>query len=65
MCDFEPDDEPFSDDSFQDEGFGDAQADDPLSLDWEDWMITGPMSEDISEEKRKQKRIRRKLYGDV
>ncbi|MEA1901870.1 MAG: hypothetical protein U9N47_14160 [Thermodesulfobacteriota bacterium] len=30
-------------------------------LDWEDWMIIGPMSEDIAEEKREQERD---MFGD-
>ena len=29
--------------------------------DWKDWMIIGPMSEEIAREKREQDRIRREL----
>ena len=28
-------------------------------LDWEDWMIIGPLSEEISRERRERDRIRR------
>lgn len=31
------------------------------SLDWQDWMIIGPMSEDIAREKREQDRIQKEL----
>ena len=30
-------------------------------LDWEDWMIIGPLSEDIAKEKREQERD---MFGD-
>ena len=33
-------------------------------LDWEDWMIIGPLSEDIAEEKRERERIERDMFGD-
>ena len=33
--------------------------DDFNGLDWEDWMIIGPLSEDIAREKRDIERIRR------
>ena len=33
-------------------------------LDWEDWMIIGPLSEDIAEEKRERERIKRDMFGD-
>jgi len=33
-------------------------------FDWQDWMIIGPMSEDIAEEKREQERIERDMFGD-
>ena len=29
--------------------------------DWQDWMIIGPVSEDITKEKQEQDRIRREL----
>jgi hypothetical protein len=35
--------------------------DDNDGIDWEDWMIIGPMSEDIAKEKREQGHIRREL----
>jgi len=31
-------------------------------LDWEDWMIIGPLSEDIAEEKRERERIERDMF---
>jgi len=31
-------------------------------LDWEDWMIIGPLSEDIAKEKREKDRIIREDY---
>ena len=33
--------------------------DDFDGLDWEDWMIIGPLSEDIANERRERNRIRR------
>jgi hypothetical protein len=33
-------------------------------FDWEDWMIIGPLSEDIAEEKRERERIERDMFGD-
>ena len=33
-------------------------------FDWEDWMIIGPMSEDIAEEKQESERIERDMFGD-
>jgi hypothetical protein len=33
-------------------------------FDWEDWMIIGPMSEDIAEEEKEKERIRRDMFGD-
>ncbi|MCB2148206.1 MAG: hypothetical protein KQI81_17145 [Deltaproteobacteria bacterium] len=33
--------------------------DDSDGIDWQDWMIMGPLSEDIAREKREQDRIRR------
>ena len=30
-------------------------------FDWQDWMIIGPLSEDIAEEKREQERD---IFGD-
>ena len=33
-------------------------------LDWEDWMIIGPLSEDIAEEKQERERIERDMFGD-
>ena len=33
-------------------------------LDWEDWMIIGPLSEDIAEEKRERERIERDMFGE-
>ena len=33
-------------------------------FDWEDWMIIGPMSEEIAEEEKEKERIRRDMFGD-
>jgi len=33
-------------------------------FDWEDWMIIGPLSEDIAEEKRERERIERDMFGE-
>ena len=33
-------------------------------FDWQDWMIIGPLSEDIAEEKREQERLERDMFGD-
>jgi len=32
--------------------------------DWDDWMIIGPMSEEISREKREQDRIQKEFEDD-
>jgi hypothetical protein len=32
-------------------------------IDWEDWMIIGPMSEEIADEKESEK-IRREMFED-
>ena len=37
--------------------------DDFDGLDWEDWMIIGPLSEEIAEEKRERRRIYRDIFG--
>ncbi|ABW66095.1 hypothetical protein [Desulfosudis oleivorans] len=36
-------------------------CDDFDGIDWEDWMIIGPLSEDIAREKREQDRIQNEL----
>ena len=33
-------------------------------LDWQDWIIIGPMSEDIAEEKQERERIERDMFGE-
>jgi hypothetical protein len=33
-------------------------------FDWEDWMIIGPMSEEIAEEKCEQERLERDVFGE-
>ena len=40
-------------DDFFDDGF-----------DWQDWMIIGPLSEDIAEEKQERERIERDMFGE-
>jgi len=32
-------------------------------LEWQDWMIIGPLSEDIAREKREKKQIERDMFG--
>ena len=38
--------------------------DDDGGLDWDDWLIIGPLSEDIAEEKRERERIERDIFGE-
>ena len=33
-------------------------------LDWQDWMIIGPLSEDIADEERRRREIERDMFGD-
>ena len=33
-------------------------------LEWQDWMIIGPLSEDIAEEKKEKDRIYKDTFGD-
>ena len=33
-------------------------------FDWDDWMIIGPLSEDIAKEKRERERIERDMFRD-
>ena len=33
-------------------------------IDWEDWMLIGPLSEDIANEKRERDRAYRDMFGD-
>ena len=44
--------------------FMDDFNDEHDGLDWEDWMIIGPLSEDIAREKRDRERARRDTFGD-
>jgi hypothetical protein len=65
----------FEDEDFDDdEGFIDDEADGDTTTetndghwdgpDWQDWMIIGPLSEDIAEEKRERERIERDMFGE-
>ena len=38
--------------------------DDFDGMDWEDWMIIGPISESIAKERREQERIQREFEDD-
>jgi hypothetical protein len=38
--------------------------DDFDGLEWQDWMIIGPMSEDIAEEEREKDKAYRDTFGD-
>jgi hypothetical protein len=33
-------------------------------LDWEDWMVIGPLSEDMADEERKRKQIEEEIKAD-
>ncbi len=33
-------------------------------LDWEDWMVIGPLSEDMADEERKRKQIEEEIKED-
>lgn len=72
MCDdFFDDFDSDHDDGFDEDDFGDDETngndgtapekDDGLwdGPDWEDWMIIGPISEDIARERRERDRIRK------
>ena len=72
MCDdyFEGDFDDY--DGFDNDGFDgesnheDLPKDEPCDrgLEWQDWMIIGPLSEDIAEEKKEKDRIYRDTFGD-
>lgn len=32
-------------------------------LEWQDWMVIGPLSEDIARERRERDRIERDMFG--
>ena len=59
-------------DGFDNDGFDsesnheDLPHDEPCDrgLEWQDWMIIGPLSEDIAEEKKEKDRIYRDTFGD-
>lgn len=53
MCDDFMDD---ADDPCEDDGYG--------GLEWQDWMVLGPLSEQIAEEKQEKERIERDMFGD-
>lgn len=72
MCDdFEDDFDDYEGDSFEDGGF-DNETDEiemPLEpsigpLSWKDWMIIGPMSEEIAREERERRKIEKDISGD-
>jgi hypothetical protein len=56
----EPSDEGLpGDDPLQDDTPDEAESDEHYRPDWENWMIIGPLSEDLAREKRERERIRR------
>ncbi len=69
MCDnFFDDFDSDHDDGFDEDDFGEHETDGTATEkddglwdgpDWEDWMIIGPMSEDIARERRERDRIRK------
>lgn len=51
-------------DDFMDD-FDDPCGDDDWDgLEWQDWMIIGPLSEDIAKERREQEKFQGNLFGD-
>jgi hypothetical protein len=72
MCDdyFEGDFDDY--DGFDNDGFDsesnheDLPHDEPCvgSLEWQDWMIIGPLSSEIGEEEKEKDRIYRDTFGD-
>ncbi len=62
-------DEPFDeglpgDDPLQDDAPDETESDEHYGPDWEDWMIIGPMSEEIAEERRRRRQIEREFEDD-
>jgi hypothetical protein len=70
MCDdFDGEFNDYGDDGFEDnetDDYTDSETnDDPWSvLRWQNWMIIGPLSEDIAEEEKEREQIRRDMFGD-
>ena len=69
--DYECEPEDYGDDGFEDsksgeDGDSSSESDDVTwpGLDWQDWMIIGPLSEEIAREKRERDRIRRESEED-
>jgi hypothetical protein len=65
MCDLDDDfmDEPLDDDPLQDDTPDETLSDGhcgPVL----DWMLIGPLSEDLARERRERERIRREMFGD-
>jgi len=51
-------------DDFMDD-FGDPCEDGGYDgLEWQDWMIIGPLSEELAKERRERDRIERDMFGD-
>jgi hypothetical protein len=61
ICDGEMDENETLGDDESMAGIQESNSNGPV---WQDWMIIGPMSEQIAEEKREQDRIERNLFGD-
>ncbi len=69
MCDFDDDfgegefmDEPFDDDHLQDD-IPDETLSDGHYGPVLDWMLIGPLSEEMARERRERERIRQELFG--
>jgi hypothetical protein len=60
--DLDGEDDGNGDDGFHEEDCGDNFFDGP---DWEDWMIIGPLSEEIADEKRDQERLEEENSADA
>jgi len=71
---FDGESEDYLDDGFQEDDFSDIENDDDTAIDkdggsegcpeWQDWMIIGPMSEEIAREKRGKDKAYRDTFGD-
>lgn len=52
-------------DDFMDDFDDPCEGGDYDGLDWQDWMIIGPLSEDMARERRERDRIERELFKDI
>ncbi len=65
FMDNEPCDEGIpGDEPLQDDNLIEAQSDEPCGPDWEDIAFLGAMSEEIAEERRRRRQIKREIEDD-